>query len=119
MPSLHEFDSDVEFFKTTMVYEIRNWLRESYFHPTSLGSLASLFREKYKKLRYLSDEQRELTWSRIANLAALIDEEARKLAQTNQQSVKVDEERTVSEPRHTFSMDDLIDGSDKNQSGKQ
>ena len=75
-PSLREFNSDVEFFKTTMVYEIRNRLGESYCHPTSLGSIVSLFREKYKKLRYLSDEQRELTRSWVANAAAEIDEEA-------------------------------------------
>jgi hypothetical protein len=62
-------------FKQELLRQVNDRLTESYFAPCSIGSIAAVFREKYKALTHLSSVERSQTWEWIITALHDIDSE--------------------------------------------
>ena len=60
-------------FKAIIISEMRERLNDSFSAPTSVGCISSVFREKYKRLRYLGLQQQEKTWTWIRDASSKIN----------------------------------------------
>ena len=87
-PSLSPPDDLVVYFKKSMIYQMTTRLHDSFFAPQSLGCVASIFREKYKRLSYLNEEQKEVAWKWVTDRISEVNIHAPKAASSMSTSTK-------------------------------
>ena len=93
-----------------MIFEIRRRLKLSFLSPQSPGCIATILREKYKNLKYLSDQAKQSTWDWI------VDAVTTQCDAQSKATPRSTRELDASDRPSSFTIDDLIADEDESLS---